>query len=128
MGAVTHGDVLAGRARPEELVPFGGPQAHKAFALAAGVELLVGARPRQGAAAHVVAHVEVGVVHPDGVGQAAGHAADPLPVARDVGDALADQCHEALVVETAGRGVEHHDRPDVHRGRRVLEVEEGGVE
>jgi LDH2 family malate/lactate/ureidoglycolate dehydrogenase len=43
MGAVTHGDVLAGRAGPEELVPFGGPQAHKAFALAAGVELLVGA-------------------------------------------------------------------------------------
>ena len=41
MGAVTHGDVLAGKARPEELVPFGGPQAHKAFALAAGVELLV---------------------------------------------------------------------------------------
>lgn len=43
MGAVTHGDVLAGRARPEELVPFGGALAHKAFALAAGVELLVGA-------------------------------------------------------------------------------------
>ena len=43
MGAVTHGDVLEGRARPEELVPFGGPQAHKAFALAAGLELLVGA-------------------------------------------------------------------------------------
>lgn len=43
MGAVTHGDVLSGRARPEELVPFGGLQAHKAFALAAGVELLVGA-------------------------------------------------------------------------------------
>lgn len=43
MGAVTHGDVLAGRARPEELVPFGGPHAHKAFALAAGLELLVGA-------------------------------------------------------------------------------------
>jgi (2R)-3-sulfolactate dehydrogenase (NADP+) len=43
MGAVTHGDVLAGRARPEELVPFGGPLAHKGFALAAGVELLVGA-------------------------------------------------------------------------------------
>ena len=43
MGAVTHGDVLSGRARPEELVPFGGAQAHKAFALAAGVELLVGA-------------------------------------------------------------------------------------
>jgi L-2-hydroxycarboxylate dehydrogenase (NAD+) len=43
MGAVTHGDVLAGTARPEELVPFGGAQAHKAFALAAGVELLVSA-------------------------------------------------------------------------------------
>ncbi len=43
MGAVTHGDVLAGTARPEDLVPFGGPQAHKAFALAVGLELLVGA-------------------------------------------------------------------------------------
>ena len=43
MGAVTHGDVLAGLARPEELVPFGGPQAHKAFALAVGLQLLVDA-------------------------------------------------------------------------------------
>lgn len=43
MGAVTHGDVLTGVARPEDLVPFGGPLAHKAFALAVGVELLVGA-------------------------------------------------------------------------------------
>jgi hypothetical protein len=43
MGAVTHGDVLEGRARPEELVPFGGEQAHKAFALAVGVQLLVSA-------------------------------------------------------------------------------------
>jgi (2R)-3-sulfolactate dehydrogenase (NADP+) len=43
MGAVTHGDVLAGRAKPEELVPFGGPQAHKAFALAVGLQLLVDA-------------------------------------------------------------------------------------
>ncbi len=41
MGAVTHGDVLEGRARPEELVPFGGEQAYKAFALAVGLELLV---------------------------------------------------------------------------------------
>ena len=39
--AVTYGDVLAGRAAPEELVPFGGEQAHKAFALAVGLELLV---------------------------------------------------------------------------------------
>jgi LDH2 family malate/lactate/ureidoglycolate dehydrogenase len=48
---VTHGDVLLGNARPDELVPFGGPQAHKAFALAAAVELLVGvlAGPEHGA-------------------------------------------------------------------------------
>jgi LDH2 family malate/lactate/ureidoglycolate dehydrogenase len=43
MGAVTHGDVLTGRADPAELVPFGGPQAHKAFALAVGLQLLVDA-------------------------------------------------------------------------------------
>ena len=43
MGAVTHGAVLAGRARPEELVPFGGEQAHKAFALAVGLQLFVDA-------------------------------------------------------------------------------------
>jgi (2R)-3-sulfolactate dehydrogenase (NADP+) len=43
MGAVTHGDVLAGRAMPDELVPFGGEQSYKAFALAVGLELLVSA-------------------------------------------------------------------------------------
>jgi LDH2 family malate/lactate/ureidoglycolate dehydrogenase len=43
MGAVTYGAVLAGLARPEELVPFGGEQAHKAFALAVGLHLLVDA-------------------------------------------------------------------------------------
>ena len=43
MGAVTYGDVLSGQAAPEELVPFGGEQAHKAFALAVGLELLVSA-------------------------------------------------------------------------------------
>jgi Malate/L-lactate dehydrogenase len=41
MGKVTYGDVIAGLAPPEELVPFGGEQAHKAFALAAGLQLLV---------------------------------------------------------------------------------------
>jgi LDH2 family malate/lactate/ureidoglycolate dehydrogenase len=41
MGRVTHGDVLMGDARPEELVPFGGDRAHKAFALAVGVQMLV---------------------------------------------------------------------------------------
>ena len=43
MGAVTHGAVLAGLARPEELVPFGGEQSHKAFALAVGLQLFVDA-------------------------------------------------------------------------------------
>src|SRR5262249_57748723 len=41
MGAVTHGDVIAGLARPDELVPFGGDRSHKAFALAIGLQLLV---------------------------------------------------------------------------------------
>jgi LDH2 family malate/lactate/ureidoglycolate dehydrogenase len=41
MGRVTYGDVLAGEAAEEELVPFGGEQAHKAFALALGLQLLV---------------------------------------------------------------------------------------
>jgi LDH2 family malate/lactate/ureidoglycolate dehydrogenase len=41
MGRVTYGDVLAGRAAPDELVPFGGDQAHKAFALALGLQALV---------------------------------------------------------------------------------------
>ena len=46
MGAVTYGDVLAGIAREEELVPFGGEAAHKAFALAVGLQLLVDALVR----------------------------------------------------------------------------------
>jgi hypothetical protein len=43
MGAVTYGDVLTGAASADELVPFGGEQAHKAFALALGLQLLVDA-------------------------------------------------------------------------------------
>ncbi len=41
MGQVTYGDVLAGDASEDELVPFGGKHAHKAFALAVGLQLLV---------------------------------------------------------------------------------------
>jgi hypothetical protein len=41
MGKVTHGDVIAGHADPADLVPFGGEQSYKAFALAAGLQLLV---------------------------------------------------------------------------------------
>ena len=43
MGAVTYGEVIAGTATDDELVPFGGEQAHKAFALAVGLQLLVDA-------------------------------------------------------------------------------------
>jgi LDH2 family malate/lactate/ureidoglycolate dehydrogenase len=41
MGRVTYGDVLAGDASEDDLVPFGGEHAHKAFALAVGLQLLV---------------------------------------------------------------------------------------
>jgi LDH2 family malate/lactate/ureidoglycolate dehydrogenase len=41
MGAITWGDVVAGLRRADELVPFGGEQAHKAFALAIALQLLV---------------------------------------------------------------------------------------
>ncbi len=43
MGRITHGDVIRGAATPDELVPFGGDRAHKAFALAVGLQLLVDA-------------------------------------------------------------------------------------
>ena len=48
MGSVTWGDVLAGEATAEELVPFGAEQAHKAFALAVGLQLLVDALAGEG--------------------------------------------------------------------------------
>lgn len=41
MGNLTYGDVLAGRASEDDLAPFGGGQAYKAFALAVGLQLLV---------------------------------------------------------------------------------------
>jgi (2R)-3-sulfolactate dehydrogenase (NADP+) len=43
MGKVTYGAVLAGLAEESNLVPFGGESAHKAFALAVGVQLFVDA-------------------------------------------------------------------------------------
>jgi LDH2 family malate/lactate/ureidoglycolate dehydrogenase len=70
MGAVTYGDVLAGLAREDELVPFGGEAAHKAFALAVGLQLLVDAlvtEPGHGAVMLV-----------------ARPAADPVPALREL--------------------------------------------
>ncbi len=43
MGKVTYGAVLAGLEDEADLVPFGGESAHKAFALAVGLQLLVDA-------------------------------------------------------------------------------------
>ena len=67
MGAVTYGDVLAGAASNEELVPFGGEQAHKAFALAIGLQLVVDALAGDGYGAVLV------VARPE---------ADPVPALR----------------------------------------------
>lgn len=72
MGAVTYGDVLAGRATQEELVPFGGAQAHKAFALAIGLHLLVDA---------LVPHDEHGAVL-----LVARPESDPVPALRALAD------------------------------------------
>jgi LDH2 family malate/lactate/ureidoglycolate dehydrogenase len=67
MGKVTYGDVLAGKATNEDLVPFGGEQAHKAFALALGLQLLVEALAGDGYGAVLV------VARPE---------ADPVPALR----------------------------------------------
>jgi LDH2 family malate/lactate/ureidoglycolate dehydrogenase len=67
MGRVTYGDVIAGRATEEDLVPFGGEQAHKAFALAVGLQLLVDALAGEGYGAVML------VARPD---------ADPVPALR----------------------------------------------
>jgi LDH2 family malate/lactate/ureidoglycolate dehydrogenase len=68
MGNLTHGDVLAGRASEDELAPFGGEHAHKAFALAVGLQLFVDAlTPAEGFGAVLV------VARPE---------ADPVPAFR----------------------------------------------
>jgi LDH2 family malate/lactate/ureidoglycolate dehydrogenase len=68
MGRVTYGDVLAGLKSEEELVPFGGDHAHKAFALALGLQLLVDALAADGYGAVLL------VARPD---------ADPVPALRE---------------------------------------------
>ena len=67
MGRVTYGEVLAGEASEEDLVPFGGEQAHKAFALAIGLQLLVDALGGEGYGAVML------VARPE---------ADPVPALR----------------------------------------------
>jgi (2R)-3-sulfolactate dehydrogenase (NADP+) len=67
MGQVTYGDVIAGLASENELVPFGGDRAHKAFALALGLQLLVDALAGDGYGAVLI------VARPE---------ADPVPALR----------------------------------------------
>jgi LDH2 family malate/lactate/ureidoglycolate dehydrogenase len=67
MGQVTYGEVIAGLASEDELVPFGGEQAHKAFALALGLQLLVDALAGEGYGAVLL------VARPE---------ADPVPALR----------------------------------------------
>jgi L-2-hydroxycarboxylate dehydrogenase (NAD+) len=69
MGQVTYGDVIAGLATEEELIPFGGDRAHKAFALALGLQLLVDALAGEGYGAVML------VARPE---------ADPVPALRQV--------------------------------------------
>ena len=78
MSAVTWGDVVAGRATEDELVPFGGEQWHKAFSLAVGLQLLVDALVAQ------PGHGAVLVV-------ARPHA-DPVPALRRSGIRLPGAC------------------------------------
>lgn len=68
MGEATYGDVLAGRAGPDDLVPFGGEQAYKAFALAVGLQALVDALGGDGYGAVLLA------ARPE---------ADPVPALRE---------------------------------------------
>jgi LDH2 family malate/lactate/ureidoglycolate dehydrogenase len=70
MGNLTYGDVLAGRASEDDLAPFGGGQAYKAFALAVGLQLLVEAlTPSDGFGAVLL------VARPE---------ADPVPAFREL--------------------------------------------
>jgi LDH2 family malate/lactate/ureidoglycolate dehydrogenase len=55
MGKVTYGDVLSGKATDDDLVPFGGEAAHKAFALALALQLLVDSLAGEGYGAVLVA-------------------------------------------------------------------------
>ncbi len=71
MGAVTWGDVIAGLRSEDELVPFGGEQWHKAFALAVGLQAFVDALHREPGHGAVML-----VAQPE---------ADPVPALRAMG-------------------------------------------
>jgi LDH2 family malate/lactate/ureidoglycolate dehydrogenase len=89
MGNLTYGDVLAGNASEDELAPFGGEHAHKAFALAVGLQLLVDALVPAPAPAKPAPSLHDGSVEPapadDGFGAVllvARPESDPMPAFR----------------------------------------------
>jgi len=73
MGRTTWGDVIAGRASAGDLVPFGGEQGHKAFALAVGLQAWVDALAGDGYGAVLV------VARPE---------TDPVPALRERAGAI----------------------------------------
>jgi LDH2 family malate/lactate/ureidoglycolate dehydrogenase len=74
MGAITWGDVVAGLRQEDELVPFGGEQAHKAFALALGLQLIVDSLVRDDGHGAVLL-----VARPE---------ADPVPALRELAEGV----------------------------------------
>ena len=88
------------------------------------VELLERAGSRKRRAPDVERHVEALVIHPDRGGDPTGHLAQALAIARDIGDAIADELDQALVVQDTGLLLEERQAADVHRRGRPLQVEE----
>ena len=76
----------------------------------------------------MIGHIEFHVVHPDGVAKSGRDFPNPLAVAGHMGDALCDQGNKSVVVETPLGHVEDHHGPNVHRGGRILQLEEGRIE
>ncbi len=103
MGAITWGDVVAGLAQEDELVPFGGEQAHKAFALALGLQLLVDSLVRDEGHGAVLL-----VARPE---------ADPVPALRKLAGRRA----------AAGRPLAGEARVVSKRGEVVFLARESGI-
>jgi len=74
LAAVTWGDVVAGLAKEEDVVPFGGEKAHKAFALAVALHLFVDALKKDAGYGAVLI-----VARPE---------SDPVPALRELGDGV----------------------------------------
>ena len=90
------------------------------------LQLLLGAGRGEGRGAHVVAQVEVRVVHPLRPALAERHEREPLAVARHEAEAAVDRLEQVVVRRRVA--LEDHHPGHVHVGGGVLQVEERGVE